>query len=294
MTFTSALSAPIALWRFLVKSLVTGAVALGLLLTPIAGPTLATAQQTAPHQPTAEARKHGIAKAGDAYLGWSQPKSAAQVTTAPDTFAPAATVEGIDVSSHQGNVNWATYWSQGKRFAYVKATEGNYYSNPYFAQQYNGSYNVGMIRGAYHFATPNDSSGANQANYFVDRGGAWTRDGRTLPGALDIEYNPYGATCYGLSQAAMVSWIRAFLTTYKSRTGRDAPIYTNLNWWSTCTGNSTAFNQTNPLWVAKYASTPGTLPGGWGFQTFWQWSSSPVDQDRFNGDQTRLVALANG
>jgi hypothetical protein len=90
------------------------------------------------------------------------------------------------VSSHQGNVNWATYWSQGKRFAYVKATEGNYYSNPYFSQQYNGSYNVGMIRGAYHFATPNDSSGANQANYFVDRGGAWSRDGRTLPGALGL------------------------------------------------------------------------------------------------------------
>jgi GH25 family lysozyme M1 (1,4-beta-N-acetylmuramidase) len=199
-----------------VKSLVTGAVALGLLLTPIASPTIAAAQQTAPHQPTAEARQHGIAKAGDAYLGWKQPKTA--VTTAPDTFAPAASVEGIDVSSHQGNVNWATYWSQGKRFAYSKATEGNYYSNPYFAQQYNGSYNVGMVRGAYHFATPNDSSGANQANYFVDRGGAWSRDGKTLPGALDIEYNPYGATCYGLSQASMVNWIRDFLNTYKSRT----------------------------------------------------------------------------
>jgi GH25 family lysozyme M1 (1,4-beta-N-acetylmuramidase) len=92
----------------------------------------------------------------------------------------------------------------------------------------------------------------------------------------------------------MVNWIRDFLNTYKSRTGRDAPIYTNLNWWSTCTGNSTVFNRTNPLWVAKYASTPGALPGGWGFHTFWQWSSSPVDQDRFNGDQSRLVALANG
>ena len=85
-----------------------------------------------------------------------------------------AGVEGIDVSSHQGNVDWSYWWSQDKRFAYVKATEGNYYSNPYFAQQYNGSYNLGMIRGAYHFATPNDSSGANQANYFVDRGGSWS------------------------------------------------------------------------------------------------------------------------
>ena len=275
------------------KSLITGAaVSLGLFLAPIAGLTPATAVPTAPHQPTAEARAHGIAKAGDAFMGWRQSSTAA--TASAPAAVPAATVEGIDVSSHQGNVNWASQWSAGKRFAYVKATEGNYYSNPYFAQQYNGSYSVGMIRGAYHFATPNDSSGANQANYFVDRGGAWSRDGRTLPGALDIEYNPYGATCYGLTQAAMVNWVRDFLNTYKARTGRDAVIYTNLDWWTRCTGNSTAFNGTNPLWVARYASAPGTLPGGWPFHTIWQYSSTPIDQDRFNGDQTRLVALANG
>jgi hypothetical protein len=46
--------------------------------------------------------------------------------------------------------------------------------------------------------------------------------------------------------------------------------------------------------VARYASAPGTLPGGWPFHTIWQYSSTPIDQDRFNGDQSRLVALANG
>ena len=150
-------------------------------------------------------------------MGWLQNTT---TSSAPAVVAPAATVEGIDVSSHQGNVNWTTQWNNGKRFAYVKATEGTSYKNPYFAQQYNGCYNVGMIRGAYHFALPNNSSGATQANYFASNGGGWSRDGRTLPGALDIEYNPYGATCYGLSQSAMVSWIRDFLNTYKARTTR--------------------------------------------------------------------------
>jgi GH25 family lysozyme M1 (1,4-beta-N-acetylmuramidase) len=206
----------------------------------------------------------------------------------------AAQTEGVDVSGYQGNVDWTTLWNSGVRWAYTKATEGTYYTNPSFAQQYNGSYNVGMIRGAYHFATPDTTTGATQANYFVDHGGGWSRDGKTLPGALDIEYNPYGATCYGLSQSAMVSWIRDFLNTYKSRTGRDAVIYSNYNWWSTCTGNSTAFNATNPLWVARYSSTVGTLPGGWPFYTFWQYTSSPIDQNHFNGDSSRLTALANG
>src|SRR4051812_18812344 len=65
------------------------------------------------------------------------------------TLSTGATqTEGVDVSGYQGNVAWSTLWSSGVRWAYTKATEGTYYTNPYFAQQYNGSYNVGMIRGA--------------------------------------------------------------------------------------------------------------------------------------------------
>ncbi|WP_326798453.1 lysozyme [Streptomyces sp. NBC_01808] len=210
---------------------------------------------------------------------------------------PLATVEGVDVSSHQGNVNWSTLWNAGNRFAYVKATEGTSYKNPYFAQQYNGSYNVGMIRGAYHFALPNGASGAAQADYFASNGGGWSRDGKTLPGVLDIEYNPYGATCYGLSQASMRSWISSFLTRYRERTGRYAVIYTNTNWWTQCTGNYGGYAGNHPLWIARYASSPGTLPAGWGFYTFWQYTSTgPTvgDHNKFNGAYDRLQALANG
>ncbi|MFJ9028077.1 lysozyme [Streptomyces sp. NPDC102274] len=205
--------------------------------------------------------------------------------------------EGVDVSGHQGNVNWASLWNSGVKWAYVKATEGNYYKNPYFTQQYNGSYNIGMIRGAYHFGTPNDSSGANQANYFVDGGGGWSRDGKTLPGVLDIEWNPYGEQCYSKTPAQMVAWIRDFLNTYKARTGRDAVIYTATSWWKTCTGNYAGFGTTNPLWIARYNTTIGELPAGWGFQTIWQYTSTgPIvgDHNRFNGALDRVQALANG
>ncbi|MFE0189729.1 lysozyme [Streptomyces sp. NPDC058989] len=217
--------------------------------------------------------------------------------TAPPASSLAASVEGVDVSSHNGNVAWSTLWNSGVRFAYVKATESTSYTNPYFAQQYNGSYNVGMIRGAYHFATPNTSSGAAQANYFVDHGGGWSRDGRTLPGALDMEYNPYGATCYGLSAAGLVNWMKDWFATYKARTGRDAVVYTSTSWWKQCTGNSSAFGAVNPLWVPRYGSSVGELPAGWGFHTIWQYTSTgPTvgDHNRFNGAYDRLQALANG
>ncbi|MCX3063843.1 lysozyme [Streptomyces beihaiensis] len=205
--------------------------------------------------------------------------------------------EGVDVSSHQGNVAWSTLWNSGVRWAYTKATEGTYYTNPYFAQQYNGSYNVGMIRGAYHFATPNTTSGATQADYFVNHGGGWSKDGKTLPGTLDIEWNPYGAACYGKSQSGMVSWIRSFLNEYKYRTGRDAVIYTSTSWWTQCTGNYSGFASYDPLWVARYSFTAGTLPAGWSYYTMWQYTDSgPTvgDHDKFNGALDRVQALANG
>src|SRR4051812_24528973 len=206
--------------------------------------------------------------------------------------AVLATVAGIDVSGYQGNVNWAADWDQGKRFAYVKATESTGYVNPYFAQQYDGSYDIGMLRGAYHFAVPDRSSGATQANYFLANGGGWSSDGRTLPGALDMEYNPYGSTCYGLSTSSMVSWVKSFSDQYHARTHKWPVIYTSTSWWSQCTGNKGDFSSTNPLWVARYASAPGTLPYAWQVYTFWQYSSSPIDQDVFNGSMDRLVVLA--
>ncbi|MFE3502529.1 lysozyme [Kitasatospora sp. NPDC059146] len=209
----------------------------------------------------------------------------------------ATQTPGLDVASYQGNVDWSTAAANGAQFAYVKATEGTSYTNPYFAQQYNGSYNAGLIRGAYHFALPNNSSGSAQANWFVDHGGGWSADGATLPPALDIEYNPYGASCYGLGQSAMVSWIRDFSTTVRNRTGRYPTLYTTTNWWASCTGNYGGFGATNPLWIARYSSTAGTLPNGWGYQTFWQYADSgtfPGDQDLFNGAADRLSALALG
>ena len=247
--------------------------------------------------PIAAARAAGV-EPGNATMGWPADRSPALASdsagkVSAKAFVPSG-VLGIDVSSHQGRVNWSTYARQGKRFAYVKATEGTYYKNPYFRSQYTGSSDAGLIRGAYHFANPRRSSGKAQATYFVRNGGGWTADGRTLPGVLDIEYNPYaGGTCYGLTKKQMVAWVASFLAEYKRRTSRDAVIYTTTDWWTRCTGNSTRFSATNPLWAARYGTrTPGTLPGGWRWATFWQYSSIPIDQNRFSSSYNRLVVLA--
>ncbi|AJE82378.1 MULTISPECIES: lysozyme [Streptomyces] len=257
--------------------------ALSLLLT-----LPATAQPAPADTPAAPER-------GDAHLGMGVLAHDGQGGRPGGSLA--ATTEGVDVSGHQGSVDWGGLWNSGVKWAYVKATESTTYQNESFTQQYNGSYDIGMIRGAYHFATPDTASGAAQANYFVDHGGGWSKDGRTLPGVLDIEWNPYGEACYGMAGAPMVNWIADFLNTYKARTGRDAVIYTATSWWTQCTGNSAAFGATNPLWIARYNTAPGELPAGWGTHTMWQYTSTgPIvgDHDQFNGALDRVVALANG
>jgi GH25 family lysozyme M1 (1,4-beta-N-acetylmuramidase) len=211
-------------------------------------------------------------------------------------LAAPAGLPGLDVSHWQGTINWTTVKNQGAKFAYIKATEGTTYRDPNFSANYTNAYYAGLVRGAYHFAQPASSSGAAQADYFAAHGGGWSKDNQTLPGMLDIEYNPNGATCYGLSQASMRSWITSFLNEYHAKTTRWATIYTTTDWWTTCTGNTSAYANNDPLDIARYSSSVGTLPAGWGFYTFWQWADSgtfPGDQDVFNGSQARLVALAN-
>jgi GH25 family lysozyme M1 (1,4-beta-N-acetylmuramidase) len=210
------------------------------------------------------------------------------------TAAPQG-LQGIDVSAWEGTVDWQTVAAGGAKFAYVKATEGIGYVSDTFDQQYNGSAAAGLLRGAYHFALPDRSDGATQADYFVSHGGGWADDGTTLPGVLDIEYNPYGSTCYGLSQSAMVAWINQFRTEYQARTGRNPVIYAGLNWWTECTGNYSGFGGTDPLWIAHYASTVGTLLSGWSSYTFWQYAGSgtlPGDQNVFAGSLADLQSFA--
>ncbi|MGH3158672.1 MAG: GH25 family lysozyme [Streptosporangiaceae bacterium] len=119
----------------------------------------------------------------------------------------------------------------------------------------------------------------------------------TLPGALDIEYNPYGSECYDLTQSQMVSWIRDFVNEYAYREGVYPVIYSTTNWWSACAGNYGGLGAYDPLWIANYsASNGGTLPSGWGYYAFWQYAESgsqPGDQDVFNGACSRLQALAD-
>ncbi|MFB9163327.1 GH25 family lysozyme [Arthrobacter psychrochitiniphilus] len=231
-------------------------------------------------------------------------KSGVAAPFAATSWIPAG-VLGVDVSGHQPNVDWAQQSRLGAKFAYVKATEGIDFKSQKFSSQYSGAYSAGLIRGAYHFALPNESSGAVQAEFFVKNGGGWSSDGMTLPPLLDIEYNPYssyGNSCFNMSASQMVTWIKDFSNRILALTKRLPMIYTTSDWWRTCTGNSAAFPN-HPLHIAAYPLDlangfklgPGGLPASWSNYDFWQFSDSwnlAGDSNVWRGTYAELQAFA--
>ncbi len=192
----------------------------------------------------------------------------------------AGAAQGVDVAGYQhpggASINWRKVAKSGIKFAAVKATEGAYYRNPYALSDLAEAKAAGLSVMAYAFAIPNGngSSGSPvaQADYLLKY--LSSAGGTPPPIMLDIEYNPYGAECYGLSQPAMRTWISKFSGEIVAKTGAEPVIYGPVPWWQDCTGNATRFGQF-PLWVPDYTSAPKPLiTGGWRTYAFWQYSSA--------------------
>jgi GH25 family lysozyme M1 (1,4-beta-N-acetylmuramidase) len=194
----------------------------------------------------------------------------------PAAAIPSGVVQGVDVASHQHPngqpIDWSQVAAAGYKFAFIKATEGSYYVNPYYASDLAQARAAGLLVAGYHFANPSYSSGTLQADFALNAQ-TYAANGATLPFILDVEYDPYGPTCYGLSTAQMVAWISAFTAEIKRRTGQPTIIYTTAGWWNQCTAGSTAFGS-DPLWIASYSSTAPAPAAGWSDWTYWQFTST--------------------
>jgi len=210
-------------------------------------------------------------------------------------LAAVTPVQGTDVSSLQGSstsINW-TDVAGSERFVAVKATEGNYYTDPDYQGDVTAAAGAGLYVMPYVFANPYESNASNvnagngwgsvQANYAWKTISAATpaygSSALMLPVAIDLEADPYvnqetnSNQCYGLSTSAMVAWIQSFIGVITADTKKTPVIYTTTSWWNACTGDSSAF-KADPLWLASYGVPVPSIPSAWGNLTFWQYSES--------------------
>jgi len=93
-------------------------------------------------------------------------------------------IRGIDVSHHQGEIDWEMLKRNDVSFAYIKATEGMDFKDTRFQQNWEEARTAGISRGAYHFFTF-CSPGDLQAEHFLR---VAPPEARTLPLAVDIEF----------------------------------------------------------------------------------------------------------
>lgn len=225
--------------------------------------------------------------------------SAAVLALTAGTAAAAEYPTGTDVSrwQHPGDapIDWAAVKAGGQSFAFVKATEGATYTNPYFAGDWAGTRAAGLYRGAYHYARPDAGVGdaLAEARHFASVLGSIKSPG-DLPPVLDIEDDG------GLAPAALTAWTQTFLATLQAATGRTPIVYTYPSFWANRMGGSAAFTG-YPLWIAHYDTLTPTI-GPWPRWTFWQHNSTETvsgiptaggtDLNRFNGTAAALARLA--
>jgi len=206
------------------------------------------------------------------------------------TPAPTGYVNGIDVSYHQGTINWSQVAGSGARFAFLRASAGTLTADTAYSTYRQGARAAGLTVGSYHFANPDGTANdaANEAAWFLRNATIASGDLRPV---LDLE------VANGLSPAALTAWAQTWLAQVTAATGVRPIIYTNNGFWTGSMANTDWFarNGYSVLWIAHWTSaTQPTVPaGGWGGSgwTFWQHSSTgtvpgvsgPVDLDRFNG-----------
>src|ERR1700745_3580154 len=118
----------------------------------------------------------------------------------------------IDVSNHQGLVNWDAVKSSGRIGAICKATEGVSYTDPTFQTNFTALDARAMVRGAYHFAHANTNSVASEVDHFLSVVGP-TKLGDIL--VLDIESGT----------GDLAAWALQWLQSVKQRTGITPWLY---------------------------------------------------------------------
>src|SRR5688500_18892234 len=74
----------------------------------------------------------------------------------------------IDVSNNNGQVNWGAVAGAGYVYAVAKVTEGTGFVDQTFATNRAQMKVNGLVRGAYHFARPDDNKAEDEAKFFLD------------------------------------------------------------------------------------------------------------------------------
>ena len=196
---------------------------------------------------------------------------------------PGDRILGTDISrwQHSGNrlIDFVKMYDAGARFIFIKGTDSHplgagpakYWSSIDFP----AAREAGLLTGIYHAALiPRGISadaafgaGQQQADLPIDHLNSL---GGLVPGVLPIVLDIESfSRPSGTSAAVVTNFSLGFVSRVKERTGKNAIIYSNLNFISSYLKSPALAN--NPLWIANYSETsnPASTPSRGCTRTVW-------------------------
>lgn len=206
--------------------------------------------------------------------------------------------KGIDVSHHNGVVDWPAVRASGVSFVGLKATEGNTVTDDRFKENQAGVRAAGFeLAIYYHFAR--SGSPRIQAKRLLETVGQFDPVRERL--CLDLEVSP--------EERYPMAWVRDFFQwLWDDRSSMKTPfIYTSKRIWRMLGDQPHYYGRDIALWAPRYnsAGNEPALPSAWQTQgwTIWQWTDGgdtgpehltlgvqgPCDANYFCGNVQELI-----
>lgn len=176
---------------------------------------------------------------------------------------------GIDVSSHQGNIDWSSVKAAGINFAIIRvgyrgSKSGVLVEDSCFKKNIQGATAAGINVGVYFFTQAvTEAEAVEEASMALSLCSGYNL---TYPIFVDTENGSGGARANGLDKAARTACVSAFCKTVANG-GRKAGVYASKSWYNNKI-DASAFSSYF-IWVAQY-NTTCTYKGKY---NMWQYSS---------------------
>ena len=198
-------------------------------------------------------------------------------------------VRGIDISHHQGQIDWQKLQTENIQFAYIKATEGGDHKDKLFKQNWKNAQAIGLTTGAYHFFTF-CRTGAEQADNFI---ATVTKEASQLPPAIDLEY---GGNCHTIpTKAILLAQLKTFIEKITASYAQKPMIYATRDSYNNFLAGEDLADVS--IWIRNIYKQPELSDGKkW---TIWQFAHQGrlkgikgiVDLNVFNGNKAEFSEL---
>ncbi len=174
-----------------------------------------------------------------------------------------AKYDGIDISSHQGYIDWKKVSSDKDiRFVYIKATEGSTYRSPHYAHNITQARRYGLLVGSYHYLSSTSSIDEQFENFSKFA----LKSVQDLIPMLDVELRG------NWSRSQLIDSVDKFCELTERHYGVKPMIYSTMGFYNK--NLNPHFNH-HHLYIGRYANEEPEI--NWeGEYTIWQYSETGI------------------